>query len=230
MASISMDSAPIDSAPLRTSALMLIGAGLLFGGFMFFHPTNNPQGALESIWVPVHFAWFLSYVLLACSFLPLYSLITSQGVLATVAYWVAFLGTIMSLPIAVWDSFVIPYLAKHAPDFIQQIEEISTEPSVLTFRIIVFLTVFLFSLGFILYGLSVIHNRRSPLIAGLGMVIGAPLFWIGAFGFSQGPLGNRVTEVGAFLFGLGLVMLGIALWSHAVPLSAASTTHPSANH
>jgi hypothetical protein len=202
------------SSNIRSGGLLLIAAGILFGGFMFFHPANNSQGALEAIWVPVHFAWFLSYLLIICSFMPLYvPLTTSQNSLVTISYWLSFVGTVLSLPIAVWDSFVIPYLAKHAPDFIPQIEEISSETPVLVFRIIVFLTVFIFSLGFFLYGISLVQTRIVPMVVGVCLVVGAPLFWIGALFVSKGSMGNLITEIGAFLFGVGLVIFGATLFS-----------------
>ncbi|MBW4522760.1 MAG: hypothetical protein KME16_24230 [Scytolyngbya sp. HA4215-MV1] len=186
---------------------------------MFFHPANTPRGALEAIWVPVHIAWFFAYLLIICSFVFLYqSLIASQTAFTKLGYWLSFLGTVLSLPIAVWDSFVIPYLAKHAPDFILQIEEVSMETPVLIFRIIVFLTILIFSLGFLLYGISVMQMRIAPKMAGAGLAVGAPLFWIGALFFSKGMLGNLITEIGAVLFGLGLLILGIHLVSNPLPL------------
>jgi hypothetical protein len=204
---------------IRSSGFLLITAGILFGSFMFFHPANNAQGALEGIWVPVHFAWFLSYLLIICSFVPLYVPIAkSHNSLATISYWLAFLGTVLSLPIAVWDSFIIPYLAKHSPDFILQIEEISTETPVLVFRIIVFLTVFIFSLGFLLYGISLVQTRIAPMVVGVCLAIGAPLFWIGALFVSKGSMGNLITEIGAFLFGVGLVIFGVTLFSKPLQL------------
>jgi hypothetical protein len=204
---------------IRLSGLLLIVAGILFSSFMFFHPPNNPQGALQDIWVPVHFAWFLSYLLIICSFIPLYvTLGTSQNSLMTISYWLSFLGTVLSLPIAVWDSFVVPYLAKHAPDFILQIEEISPETPVLTFRIIVFLTVFIFSLGFLLYGISIIRTSIAPVIVGICLAVGAPLFWVGALFVSKGSLGNLITEIGAFLFGVGLLIFGVTLFSQPLEL------------
>jgi Na+/phosphate symporter len=68
--------------------------------------------------------------------------------------------------------------------------------------------VFLFSLGFILYGIAIVQAQVAPLIAGVCLALGAPLFWMGALFVSKGPLSNQVTEIGAVLFGLGLVMLG----------------------
>jgi hypothetical protein len=204
----------MESSNIRLSGFLSIVAGVLFGIFMFFHPANNEQGALEPIWVPVHFAWFLSYILIICSFIPLYvPLATSKNSLLTISYWISFIGTLLSLPIAVWDSFIIPYLAKHAPDFISQIEEISTETPVLVFRIIVFLTVFIFSLGFLLYGISLVQTRLVPKIGGVCLAVGAPLFWIGALFVSKGSMGNLITEIGALLFGVGLVIFGTILYS-----------------
>jgi len=204
----------------RLAGFLLILAGLLFGTFMFFHPANTPQGAMNPIWVPVHLAWFLAYVLLVCSFIPLYAAFVSSGqALIKVGYWLAFLGTILSLPIATWDSFVVPYLARHAPDFITQIEEVSLELPVLVFRIIFFLTVLLFSLGFLLSGLTLIPERLVPMPVGICLAVGAPLFWVGALVFSKGALGNLVTEAGALLFGVGLAGLGYKLIKHPFQLA-----------
>jgi hypothetical protein len=209
----------MELSPLRSSGLLTIIAGILFGSFMFLHPANTPQGAVEPIWVPVHFAWFFSYLLLTCSFLPLYSPLTgASNFFLTLSYWLSFIGTLLSLPIAVWDAFVIPYLAKHAPDFIAQIEEISTETPVLVFRIIVFLTVFLFSFGYLFYGITLAKIGILPKLAAISLAIGAPLFWIGAFFFSKGAMGNLVTEIGSFLFGVGLVIFGVNLWSKPISL------------
>lgn len=200
----------------RLSGLGLIVAGLLFGSFMFLHPANNAQGALAAIWVPAHLMWFIAYLLIIFSFVPLYSATVGQGSWLVVAsYWLSFMGTVLSLPIAVWDSFVIPYLARHAPDFIVQIEEVSTETSVLVFRIIVFVTILLFSVGFILFGITSMGLYRAPKLVGIGISLGAPLFWIGAFVVSKGAMGNRLTEIGAFLFGGGLLLLGKNLWATA---------------
>ncbi|KGF72049.1 hypothetical protein DO97_13615 [Neosynechococcus sphagnicola sy1] len=202
-------------AGIRSSGVMLIVAGILFGSFMFFHPPNNPQGALAAIGVPIHLMWLLSYLLIALSWVPLSALRPSHSFLSSIAYYLSFLGTILSLPIAVWDAFLVPYLARHAPDFIPQIEEISGEIPVLIFRMIIFLTVFEFSLGFMLYGVSALRSRLFPNIVGICLAVGAPLFWVGALVVSQGSLGNTVTEMGALLFGVGLAILGRTLLVNA---------------
>jgi hypothetical protein len=203
---------------VRSSGIMLVVAGLLFGSFMFFHPPNTPQGAIEAIWVPVHSIWFCSYLLIVCSLVLLYPLTSAAGVLGTFGYWLSFLGSVLSLPIAVWDSFIVPYLASHAPDFILQIEEISTETPVLVFRIIFFLTVIAFSIGFIIYSISLVRLQLLPIVAGVCLALGAPLFWVGAIFISKTSLSNIVTEMGAVLFGIGLVVLGSKLLS--IPLQS----------
>lgn len=190
------------------SGLSLIIAGILFSSFMFFHPANTVQGALEPSWVPVHILWFIAYLFIICGFVPLYALVASKGVIITVGYWLSFIGTVLSLPISVWDSFIIPYLAVHAPDFILQIEEVSVETPILIFRVIVFLTVFIFSLGFVVFYIALIRLKFLNQVLGVFLLGGAPLFWIGALFFSKGSMGNIITEIGATLFGLSLVMLG----------------------
>jgi hypothetical protein len=197
---------------LKISGLLLILSDILFAGFMFFHPTNNAQGALSPLWTPVHLAWFCAYLLIICSFLPLYvPIINLQNSFLSISYWLSFIGTVLSLPIAVWDSFIIPYLARHAPDFILQIEEISMETPVLIFRIIVFLTIFVFSAGFMMYGIAIAQTGIASVYVGLCLIVGAPLFWIGALFVSTTSLGNIATEIGAFLFGLGLINFGWSL-------------------
>ena len=46
---------------------------------------------------------------------------------------------------------------------------------------------------------------------GLCLACGAPMFWVGALFVSKGSLGNVVTEIGALLFGVGIVFLGATL-------------------
>jgi len=199
----------------KFSGLGLIVAGILFGSFMFFHPVNNVEGALEKIWVPVHMMWFIAYLLIICSWVPLYALIIAHGTLMKVSYWLSLIGTVLSVPIAVWDSFIVPYLAVHAPDFVLQIEEISVETPVVVFRIIVFLTIFIFCLGFILFGIESMRLQLLDKISSACLALGSPLFWIGALFVSKGPIGNLVTEIGGFLFGIGLLILGKNLFLHA---------------
>jgi hypothetical protein len=197
--------------PLRACAIALMIAGILFSSFMFFHPANNPEGALKPIWTPVHVAWVSAYLLILLSFVPLYPrLEIHPNRLTMIGYFLSFAGVALSLPIAVWDAFIVPYLACHAPTMILDIEEISPEASVVVFRGIFFLTVLLFSVGFMLFGMAGGQSRFFSGLAGTCLAVGAPLFWIGAIVVSKTALGNTVTILGAVLFGLGLIQVGIA--------------------
>jgi drug/metabolite transporter (DMT)-like permease len=51
------------------------------------------------------------------------------------------------------------------------------------------------------------------MIVGVCLAVGAALFWIGAFFVSKGSMDNSITEIGAFLFGVGLVIFGATLLS-----------------
>jgi hypothetical protein len=195
----------------RSNGPALMIAGILFGTFMLFHPPNNPTGALNPIWAPIHLMWFISYLLILFGLIGIRSVLASESVRMGKPAWIlSFLGTALSLPIAAWDAFIVPYLAVHAPEMITQVEETSMELPVLTFRLIVYLTVIIFSLGFVLMGIAIIRSRVMPRIAGLMVLIGAPLFWLGAIIFSQGPTGNIVTIIGAVLFGFGIAWFGYA--------------------
>jgi hypothetical protein len=205
------------------SGIAFMVAGVLFSTFMFFHPSNDAQGALNPLWTPIHVMWFVSYLLILLGLNGLSKYLTNGvGRFGIAAYLISFLGTALSLPIAVWDSFIVPYLAVHAPEMIEQIEELSQETPVLVFRITFFLTVITFSLGFMLLGISIMRRNAlilSRVMGGL-LVIGAPLFWIGAIAFSKGSLGNLITIIGAVSFGIGLVLLGYSLQQKKLTFSA----------
>ncbi len=112
--------------------------------------------------------------------------------------------------IAAWEAFIVPYLAVHAPDIITQVEQTSTELPAVTFRLIFFLTVITLSLGFVLLGIVAIGSRVMPRVAGLLVLVGTPLFWLGAVVFSHGSTGNAVTIGGAALLGVGISWFGYA--------------------
>ena len=63
----------------RSSGLALVLAGILFGTFMFFHPLNNPTGALNPIWVPIHLMWFVSYLLILFGLNGIYPILASAS-------------------------------------------------------------------------------------------------------------------------------------------------------
>lgn len=209
----------LNTAMVRWSGLALMIAGLLFGTFMFFHPANTPEGALNPIWTPVHLMWFVSYLLILFGLNGMYPVLANEpGRLASAAWILSFFGTALSLPIAAWDSFIVPYLAHHALEMITQIEEVSMELSVLVFRLIFFLMALTFSLGFILLGVSALRSRTLPRVGGLLVLVGAPVFWLGAILFSKGSLGNAVTIIGAVSFGVGIGWFGYGLWSQRLGL------------
>jgi len=178
---------------------------------------------MNPIWAPIHLMWFISYILILFGLNGIYPIFASASTrLGKPAWILSFLGTALSLPIAAWDAFIVPYLAVHAPDMITQVEETSNELPVLTFRLIVYLTVIIFSIGFVLLGIATMRSRVLPRAAGLLVLVGAPMFWLGAIVFSQGSTGNSVTIVGAVLFGVGMSWFGYA--QQAVPANRPETT------
>lgn len=206
----------------RRRSTALTAAGMLFGAFMFFHPANDATGALEPVWTPVHLAWYLSYLLMLIG-LPACAAgaVAGDRWLGRIGYGLAWLGVALSLPLANWDAFLVPYLAAHAPDMIKDVEEMSGEAPVVAFRGLVSAAIIGSSLGFILLGAALM--RGGKWLSGPLLAVGMPLFWIGALVFSAGKLGNSITTVGAVIFGIGLVILGqdVASRPAAVPSTAA---------
>ena len=206
-------------AVLHRLAAILAGlAGLMFALVPVLHPPNTIVGALQPAWLPVHLAWLVSYLLILFA-LPTLFLAASQtptGSPATTAtsalpltgFLLAFTGTALSIPIATYDTYIVPTLAADAPPLIAFINQTVEEPAITAFHATYYLAIATFSLGFILLGIALSRVPGLPRWAGPLMAVGAPLFWIGVGFRGLGERESFVTMAGAILFGAGLMVVG----------------------
>jgi hypothetical protein len=206
----------------RLAAILAGLAGLLFALVPVFHPPNTIAGALEPAWLPVHLAWLVSYVLILFALPTLFvaasspastaqTASTAPSALPLTGFLLAFIGTALSIPIATYDTYIIPTLAADAPPLIAFINQTIEEPAIVAFHATYYLAIATFSLGFIMLGLALRRVPGVPRWAGPLMAAGAPVFWIGVGFRGLGERESFVTMAGGILFGAGLIVVGQGL-------------------
>jgi len=206
-------------AVLHRLAAILAGlAGLLFALVPVLHPPNSTAGALAPAWIPVHLAWLASYVLILFALPTLFmaanrpppasTALTAPSPLALTGFLLAFTGTALSIPIASYDTYIVPTLAAYAPPLIDLMNRTVGDPGITALHATYYLAIATFSLGFILLGFALRRASGVPRWGGPLMAVGAPLFWIGVGFRGPGARESYVTMAGAILFGVGLAAVG----------------------
>ena len=222
----------------RLAAILAGLAGLLFALVPVLQPPNSTAGALEPAWIPVHLAWLASYVLILFALPTLFmaanrpppvspdstalsasTALTAPSPIALTGFLLAFTGTALSIPIATYDTYIVPTLAAYAPPLIDLINRTVGDPGITALHATYYLAIATFSLGFILLGLALRRASGVPRWGGPLMAVGAPLFWIGLGFRGPGARESYVTMAGAILFGLGLIVVGQGLARRASPES-----------
>jgi len=205
----------------RLAAILAGLAGLLFALVPVLHPPNTIAGALQPAWLPVHLAWLASYILILFA-LPTLFLAANQtptaapalsgpSALSLTGFLLAFTGTALSIPIATYDTYVIPTLSNYAPPLIELINQTVVDPGIAAFHATYYLAIATFSLGFILLGLALRRASGVPKWGGPLLALGAPLFWIGVGFRGLGERESFVTMAGGIVFGAGLIVVGQGL-------------------
>ena len=171
-------------------------------------------------WVPAHLLGWVSVTLMHLGLIGLYLRQAQQtGRLGLVSFVLAFLGGLFAGTIQYLNSTVIPLIAAQAPSLFDQA---STPPP---FAPPLFVLGFV--LGHILFGLVTARAGVLPRGAGLLVMVGMTVFFIGEIPFfasrlAGGPALQGVIETllrlrplivaGDLAFGLGFAWMGYALW------------------
>jgi hypothetical protein len=162
------------SSLVRLSGLAVVAAGvlllisellLLTVDFDSFHAE-----VAGGSWLAQSFGFLLGFVLLLGALIGLYvRQVEAAGVLGLVGFLVAFLGTALLIGGAWEEAFGTPTLAEIAP------QAVSSEgpPKWLGFGFI--LSGVLFSLGWVLFGVSTLRARVYPRAAAILLILGAVL-------------------------------------------------------
>ncbi len=157
--------------------------------------------ALTGAWVPLLLLGLVAIVLTLLGLVGLYAYQTEQaGALGLVAFLIAFVGTALLFGFFWAGTFLVPALAEAAPDFLDTVEASPT--GVLAAGFI--LTLILFDLGWLLFGLASLLAKALPRWAAVLLTIGAVLDFVLTF---------LDLPFAAVVFGVALAWLGYVLWS-----------------
>ncbi len=179
---------PISSKVLvRRSGLLAVAAG----GYMVLAPLAHPESTQSAAWVPVHLLYFAALALIQLALVGIFARqIQHAGPPGVAGFLAAFMGTAMML-LEGREHLFSHGFGEGTPAGLWQLVA----------------TAFVFSIGYILVGITVARAGVLPRGAGILLAIGGPIV-----AFSP-PIGiQAVLIVGHALFGLGLVWSGHALW------------------
>jgi len=188
---------------IRRSGLAALIGGVLFVlldvvDFISFLNQPFTEVATTSIWIIVQGAYVVAAVLITLGLVGMYAHQAQQvGTLGLVAFVVTFIGGMMATGSSWSETFFGPWLAETAPGLM----EADPAGSVITGVIVSYL---LFTLGWLLFGLTSLRAKVLPSGAAVLLMIGAVLFLV--LGFLEFPFASVV-------FGAAIAWLGFALWS-----------------
>ena len=199
---------------IRRSGLAALIGGVLFVildvvDFISFGNQPFTEVATTSIWIIVQGAYFVAAVLITLGLVGMYAHQAQQvGTLGLVAFVVTFIGGMMATGLSWSETFFGPWLAEAAPGLM----EADPAGSVIIGVIVSYL---LFTLGWFLFGLTLLQTKVLPRGAEVLLMIGAVLFL--ALGFLELPFASAV-------LGAAIAWLGSALWSGvSQPVRSAKT-------
>jgi hypothetical protein len=174
------------AALIRRSGLLAVAAGASMALVPLVHP-ESPQSAA---WVPVHVLYFATLMVILLALIGVFARQLQQaGRTGVVGFLAAFFGTAMMLLEG------REHLFSH--DFGQ---------GTLTGLWQLILASFVFSIGYVVLGVTTARAGVLPRGAGILLAVGGPVV-----AFSP-PIGiQAVIVIGHALFGLGLAWLGYAL-------------------
>ena len=182
--------------PQPWNALACIVAGLLFPIYTLLHPTDDsPAAILNSPWVAIHSLWFVGTLLTLVGLLGVYARQSEEdGRLGMLGFALLFAGTLLSLGVIFFDSYIVPLLAASAPALLDRQGPLMAAPVLVVAGLSSFVLV---AVGYILFGIATMRAGALPRWSGLLLAIGGPLFPVGQV------LGPIMGVIGAAIFGAG---------------------------
>jgi hypothetical protein len=192
----------IPNAILQMSgAANILAALLMMAGFLL-HPAGEDQTfGTDPLWVPAHGLLWLAFTVALLGWVGVYVVQASQaGRLGVFAFALLLMGTSLASWVFSSDVTYVPVIAAEAPTLFQQINSGSN-------IVIGMVSVLTWSLGMVLFGISVVRAKFFPRWTGMLLVIGTigiPIAYL---------IGLPVKAVAgaAILSGLGQFWLGYEL-------------------
>ncbi len=176
-------------------AALIRGSGLLAivaGASIVLTPILHPHSPQDAAWVPVHLAYFATLIAVMLVLVGIFAQqMQRAGKLGVAGFVAAFVGTAMIL-MEGREHIFSPDFGAGAPLGLWEL----------------ILANFVFSIGYILLGISIARAGVLPRGAGVLLAVSGPVV-----AFSP-PIGvPAVLIVSHTVFGVGLAWVGYALWS-----------------
>jgi hypothetical protein len=207
---------------LQWSGMASILAGVISPLAVVIHPFKEDVPTILSQTARLVIAHSLFNIAYVLTLLGLVGLLVYQagkiGRLGRSGFILAFTGTVL-FAISGDYGFFAPVLAAHAPAMLDAVN------AYLPVAVMDGLMVLSYVFGFILFGVATVRAGVLPRIGGIFLVVGVPLFFTGA-GAALGlnlPFLYWIAVTGQLLMGLGLIVLGLPLWSMKSELSSQLT-------
>lgn len=197
------------SSDIKQKALFLVIAGIIFIVSVVLHPDETQQGfALNPLWLPVHIAITISFLLIVFGVRVFFSLYKDKlgGFGRFTVNFVMVMSIFMVGLIFYFESLLVPVVAAN-----------SAYSSLLdptgplfggSFGIILVASFILLGLSFVLLGILILVKRTVNPIAGI-------LFFAILLLVFSPPLSHLVGVIGGVVLGLGLVWTGIGIMQKA---------------
>jgi hypothetical protein len=188
---------------IRWSGLSaLVGGALIIASdvinAVLFPGEQGSQVMLSSTWFIVQILGLLALVLITLGLVGLYAVQAQQaGTLGLIAFVTAFAGILMVFGLSWGEPFLGPLVAEQAPGLL------SAEPSG-ALAIGSILSLVLFALGWLLFGLASLRAGMLPRGAAVLLIVGALLSFV---------LTSLDLPLWSIVLGASVIWMGYSLWS-----------------
>lgn len=198
----------LSSNLIRWSGLSALIGGVLYifsdiVQFIVFGDQPESAAAATDAWIILDMFFLVAIMLIFLGLAGLYARQAEHaGIFGLFAFVVALSGTAMLFGFVWTGTFLLPYMASAAPEFVDP-GFLDADPSG-TLMLGVILTFGLFVIGWVLFGLSSLRAKVLPRGASVLLMIGAVFFFI---------LFMLVLPGATVLFSAALAWMGYSLWS-----------------
>ncbi len=205
---------------IRWSGMTLLFSGIILGIAMLLHPRGAAfSETLEHLWVPLHIAEGLVYLLNLLGLSGLYlSQAEKAGNIGFIGFVLTLFGSAFGLSVAVDEVVLYPFIAaqEYAPKTWFDLAGLAWPLKGLVLPLL--LNIVFFDLGIILTGVAIVRAGVLPRWVGWLLEISMALS-IGAF---LSPAIYSLFYVGGMVLGIGFAWAGYLLWSGQGQMSAKS--------
>jgi len=190
---------------IRWAGLSAVLAGVLAVVNPIIHPPNDPSSVATSSWAIAHYLILGGSVLLLLGISGIYARqVKESGWLGLVGFLMFYVGVALISGFALFEAVILPVLATEAP---QSIGGFLPGENLVVSGPLIPLSVILFGIGGLLFGIAVIRAGIFPRWAAILLIIGIPATVLLSL------VSEAASRLSGVLYGAGIAWLGYALWS-----------------